>query len=190
MDNFRFAALSIPGPALVTPRRFGDPRGYFMESWSASAFAEAGISAAFVQDNQSLSAKRGVVRGLHFQKPPTAQAKLVRVLRGAIHDVAVDLRRRSPTYGRWCAARLTAEGGEQLFVPRGFGHGFCTLEEMTEVAYKVDASYSPGDEGGIHWADPTLAIDWPVAPADAIVSDKDALLPSFAGFESPFEEGE
>jgi dTDP-4-dehydrorhamnose 3,5-epimerase len=186
MSKFAFEPLAIPAVVLVRPKKFGDARGYFMETWSAQDFAAAGIGAVFVQDNQSLSAARGVVRGLHFQAPPAAQAKLIRVLRGAIFDVTVDIRRGSPSYGRWCAATLTADGAEQLFVPHGFAHGFCTLEPDTEVVYKVDVPYAPQTEGGIAWNDPELAIDWPVSEAEAQLSGKDAALPGFAGFVSPF----
>ena len=186
MSNFTFAPLAIPGPVLVRPRRFGDDRGYFMETYSRELFAAAGIAPDFVQDNQSLSAQAGTVRGLHYQRAPAAQAKLVRVLKGAIFDVAVDLRRGSPHYGRWCGVRLSADGAEQLFVPRGFAHGFCTLEPGTEVAYKVDAPYAPQSEGGLFWADPALAIDWPVVAGATTISEKDAKLPGFAGFASPF----
>lgn len=186
MSKFAFEPLAIPVVVLVRPKKFGDARGYFMETWSEDAFAAAGIAASFVQDNQSLSAARGVVRGLHFQVPPTPQAKLVRVLRGAIFDVAVDLRMGSPSYGQWCAATLTADGAEQLFVPRGFAHGFCTLEPGTEVAYKVDGPYAPDCEGGLAWDDPDLAIAWPIAREEAQLSGKDAALPGFAGFASPF----
>ena len=145
-----------------------------------------GLRACFVQDNQSLSVKRGTVRALHFQVPPKPQAKLVRVLRGSIYDVAVDLRVGSPTYGQWTAHTLSAEGGQQLFVPRGFAHGFCTLEPNTEVAYKVDDYYAPQCERGLAWDDPTLAIVWPVSPGDAVLSDKDCRLGRFADFVSPF----
>jgi dTDP-4-dehydrorhamnose 3,5-epimerase len=188
MSKFSFEPLAIPAVVLVRPKKFGDARGYFMETWSAEAFATAGIAAVFVQDNQSLSAARGVVRGLHFQAPPVPQAKLVRVLKGAIFDVAVDLRRGSPSYGRWCAATLTAEAGEQLFVPHGFAHGFCTLEPGTEVAYKVDGPYAPECEGGLAWDDPALAIEWPIAAEEAQLSGRDAALPGFAGFQSPFTD--
>ncbi|MHB2166874.1 dTDP-4-dehydrorhamnose 3,5-epimerase [Alsobacter sp. R-9] len=181
-----FEQLSIPEVILVRPRRFGDARGWFMETWSRSVFAAGGIDADFVQDNQSFSAQVGTVRGLHFQRPPTPQAKLVRVVRGAIFDVAVDLRRLSPTYGRWCAATLTAEGGEQLFVPRGFAHGFATLQPDTEVAYKVDGPYDPACDSGIAWDDPDLGIPWPVAPGAAVLSAKDRMQPAFAAFVSPF----
>lgn len=181
-----FTPLAIPAVILVRPRRFGDERGWFMETWSRRGFAEGGIDADFVQDNQSFSAQVGTVRGLHFQVPPTPQAKLVRVVRGAIFDVAVDLRRGSPTYGRWCGATLTAAGGEQLFVPRGFAHGFCTVEPDTEVAYKVDGPYDPASDRGLAWDDPDIGVTWPVTPGAAILSAKDRTQPAFAGFDSPF----
>lgn len=177
---------SIPGVLLLKPRYFHDARGYFVETYSALAARDAGLKAEFVQDNQALSLKRGTVRALHFQAPPRAQGKLVRVLRGSIYDVAVDLRVGSADYGRWVAATLTAQGGEQIFVPRGFAHGYCTLEADTEVAYKVDDYYAPECDRGLAWNDPTLDISWPVAPADAVLSDKDSKLPRFADFTSPF----
>ena len=186
MKKFQFDTLKVPGPLLVKTHRFGDARGYFAETYSSSLFAEGGVKSVFVQDNQSLSVQKSVLRGLHFQRPPTAQAKLVRVLRGAIYDVAVDIRIGSPSYGHWCAATLTAENGHQLFVPRGFAHGFCTLEPNTEVAYKVDNPYSAEDDGGIFWADPALAINWPVTPTEAIVSSKDAELPLLGELTNPF----
>lgn len=180
---------SIPGVLLLKPRYFHDARGYFVETYNARAARDAGLTAEFVQDNQALSLKRGTVRALHFQTPPRVQGKLVRVLRGSIYDVAVDLRVGSPDYGRWVAATLTAQGGEQFFVPRGFGHGYCTLEADTEVAYKVDDYYAPECERGLAWDDPALGIAWPVAPADAVLSDKDRKLPRFADFASPFQYG-
>jgi dTDP-4-dehydrorhamnose 3,5-epimerase len=176
----------IPGVLLLKPRYFHDARGYFVQTYSKQAAHEAGIGAEFVQDNQSLSLKRGTVRALHFQLPPKAQAKLVRVVRGSASDVAVDLRVGSPAYGRWVAATLTARGGEQMFVPRGCAHGFCTLEPDTEVAYKVDEYYAPESEACLAWNDPTLAIAWPVSAADAVLSDKDRNGRSFADFVSPF----
>ena len=178
--------LKLPGLMVLKPRRFSDPRGYFIETYNEKVFAAAGITAKFVQDNQSLSAAKGTVRGLHFQLPPAAQAKLVRVLQGSVYDVAIDLRVGSPTYGQSAAATLTADGGEQIFVPRGFAHGFCTLEPDTVVAYKVDEFYAPASDSGLIWNDPTLAIDWPVAPGDAMLSDKDYKLGRFADFKSPF----
>lgn len=178
--------LAIPDVLLLTPRKFEDSRGYFMETFRASAFKDIGLDMAFVQDNQSRSREAGTVRGLHFQVPPAAQAKLVRVLRGSILDVAVDLRRGSATYGRWVGATLTSASGQSLFVPRGFAHGFCTLEPDTEVSYKCDAYYSPTHDGGIHFADPTIGVEWPVPADRAVVSEKDARLPPFTGFVSPF----
>jgi len=176
----------IPDVPLLKPRFFNDARGYFVETYNARAARDAGLTAEFVQDNEALSLKRGTVRALHFQVPPKVQAKLVRVLRGSIFDVAVDLRAGSPSYGRWIAATLTAKGGEQIFVPRGFAHGYCTLEDDTVVAYKVDDYYAPECERGLAWDDPALKIDWPVSPADAVLSDKDRKLPGFADFASPF----
>src|SRR3954470_490959 len=141
VGNFSAAYSAVPGPVLVTPRRFGDHRGFFLETYSVRDFAALGIPDVFVQDNHSLSAVPGTIRGMHFQLPPHAQAKLVRVLRGAILDIAVDLRRSSPSYGRHVAVELTADNAQQLFIPAGFAHGFCTLARDTEVAYKVTALY-------------------------------------------------
>lgn len=176
----------IPDVLVLKPRYFQDYRGYFVETYNARAAREIGLKADFVQDNQAFSIRRGTVRALHFQVPPRVQAKLVRVLRGSIYDVAVDLRAGSPTYGRWTAATLTAQGGEQLFVPHGFAHGYCTLEDDTEVAYKVDCYYAPECEQGIVWNDPTLAIGWPISAAEAVLSDKDQKLSGFREFVSPF----
>ena len=178
--------LELPGLVLLRPRRFTDARGYFAETYNEKTLAAAGISAKFVQDNQSFSAKRGTIRGLHFQLPPAAQAKLVRVLQGSVYDVAVDLRVGSPTCGRWVGETLTADGGEQMFVPRGFAHAFCTLETDTVVAYKVDDFYAPASDSGLIWNDPALAIKWPVAPNEVVLSDKDHKLGRFADFVSPF----
>ena len=178
--------LGLPGLQLLKPRRFADSRGHFVETYNERTLLAAGISAEFVQDNQSYSKSRGTVRGLHFQLPPAAQAKLVRVAQGSVYDVAVDLRAGSPTYGRWEGMTLTAEHGEQLFVPRGFAHGFCTLEPDTVVAYKVDAFYAPASDSGLIWNDPVLAIDWPVGTEQAVLSDKDLRHGSFGGFETPF----
>ena len=168
--------LAIPEVLLITPKRHGDARGWFSETWSRKSLAEAGVHADFVQDNQAFSAKKGTLRGLHFQTAPHPQGKLVRVLRGAIYDVAVDIRAGSPSYGRWVAAELTAEGGEQLFVPRGFAHGYCTLTDDCELFYKVDGLYAPQTEGGVIWNDPDLAIPWPL-DGDPVLSDKDKVLP-------------
>ena len=179
-------ALDLPGVVLLRPRRFADTRGYFVETYNERTFSPAGITVKFVQDNQSYSAKRGTVRGLHFQLPPAAQSKLVRVLQGSVYDIAVDLRVGSPTYAQWRGATLTADGGEQLFVPSGFAHAFCTLEPDTVVAYKVDDFYSPSHDSGLIWNDPDLAIDWPLAESEVVLSDKDLKLGAFADFVSPF----
>ena len=178
--------FDLPGLIWLRPRRFMDARGSFAETYNEKTFAAAGIKTRFVQDNQSFSARRGTIRGLHFQLPPAAQAKLVRVLHGSVYDVAADLRVGSPTYGRWIGETLTADGGEQLFVPRGFAHAFCTLEPDTVVAYKVDEFYSPENDSGLIWSDPALAIKWPVAANDVVLSDKDMKLGRFADFVSPF----
>ena len=172
--------LALPEVLLITPRRHGDARGWFSETWSRRSLAAAGLDIDFVQDNEAFNARSGTVRGLHFQMAPHPQAKLVRVLAGAILDVAVDVRAGSPTRGRWVSARLTAEGGEQLFVPRGFAHGYCTLCDDVMLAYKVDGDYAPQTEGGVIWNDPDLAIDWPVPPDRAVLSDKDLVLPRLA----------
>lgn len=182
----RIEALALPDVKLVTPARFGDTRGYFAETYNRRAFGQAGIANAFVQDNQSLSARAGTVRGLHFQAPPFAQAKLVRVLKGAIFDVAVDARKASPSYGRWAGARLDDATGAQLFVPAGFLHGFVTLEHETIVAYKVDAYYDMASDGSVRWDDPDLAIGWGLAASAATVSEKDSRAQSWAAFKSPF----
>lgn len=179
-------ALAIPEVKLITPRRFGDARGYFVESWNKKTLSAAGIDANFCQDNQSLSGPTGTVRGLHYQRPPHAQAKLVSVLKGRIFDVAVDLRKTSPTFGRHVSAELDAETGAQIFVPAGFAHGFCTLAEDTLVFYKVDAHYAPESDAGIFWADETLAIAWPIARDRALLSTKDSALPRLKEIVSPF----
>jgi dTDP-4-dehydrorhamnose 3,5-epimerase len=186
----KITATTIPEVLLLVPKKWGDARGYFVETYRKDLLSKAGVDIDFLQDNQSLSATRGTVRGLHFQTPPHAQAKLVRVLAGSVYDVAVDIRAGSQSYGRWVGATLTAEGGEQLLVPRGFAHGFCTLEPDTIVAYKVDGYYAPECDAGLFWADATLGVDWPVRREDAVVSDKDGKLPPIAGFRSPFVYGD
>ena len=178
--------LELPELVVVVPKRFGDSRGYFEETYNKRTFEQAGIHAEFVQDNQSLSEKRGTIRGLHFQTPPHAQAKLVRVLAGSIFDVAVDLRRGSARYGRWVGLTLSAANGKQLFIPRGFGHGFCTLEPNTIVAYKVDTFYSGPNDSGLRFDDPEIGIAWPVASHEITLSEKDRNLPLLSSFESPF----
>jgi dTDP-4-dehydrorhamnose 3,5-epimerase len=171
--------LAIPGVILVTPPRFADSRGFFFEAFNAARFAAIGVNADFIQDNQSRSA-RGVVRGLHCQIGANTQGKLVRVLRGAIWDVAVDIRRGSPSYGQHVSATLSAENGAQLWVPGGFLHGFVALEDDTDVLYKVDAPYDKAAERGVIWNDPELALPWPIALDETIVSGKDRELPRLA----------
>lgn len=178
--------LEIEGLLLVIPRRFDDSRGFFSETYNARDLAAAGITDTFVQDNFSLSPRAGTIRGLHFQYPPHAQAKIIRVNRGRIFDVAVDIRRSSPTFGRHVAIELSRENWAQLYIPAGFAHGFCTLEADTEVTYKTSQPYTPEAEGGILWSDPQLAITWPVDPSTVTVSDKDAQLPSFRNMGRAF----
>ena len=180
-----FRRLEIPDVVEVLPPRHGDHRGFFSEVYKQPDFATEGLPTDWIQDNQSLSATPGTVRGLHFQKPPTAQDKLIRVLRGAIWDVAVDIRRGSPTYGRWVAIELSAENFKQLLVPKGFAHGFMTLLPDTEVLYKVNARYSRDDEDAIRWDDADLGIEWPNA-GDAVLSDKDKVAPLFADHQPAF----
>jgi dTDP-4-dehydrorhamnose 3,5-epimerase len=179
--------LAIPDVKLVRTPRFSDARGYFCETFQRADFAAQGIDHDFFQDNQSSSDRSGTVRGLHFQRPPFAQTKLVRVLRGRILDVAVDLRRSSPSFGSHVAAVLSGEVNEQLLVPAGFAHGFCTLEPDTVVFYKVDQVYSAAHDAGVNWADSKLGIEWPVATAEAILSDKDRVLPMLADLAPVFE---
>ena len=177
----------LPDVLIVTPRRFGDARGWFSETWNAARMAEAGLDLPWVQDNHSLSAAKGTLRGLHFQSLPRAQDKLVRCTAGAILDVAVDIRSGSPTYGRWVGVKLSAENGRQLFVPKGFLHGFLTLTDDTEVQYKCTDIYSPDHDGAVRWDDPALGIDWGIATP--ILSDKDARAPLLADIGSPFQWG-
>lgn len=172
--------LAIEDILRITPRRFADSRGWFSETWNAAKLAEAGFRETFVQDNQSYSRERGTIRGLHCQIAPFVQGKLVRCVRGAIWDVAVDIRQGSASYGRHVAAELSAENGAQLWIPGGFLHGFCTLTPDAEIAYKVTGAYDKDSERGVIWNDPDLAIDWPVAPEAAVLSDKDAALPRLA----------
>ena len=167
----------IPEVKVLVPRRFGDPRGVFCETYSKRTLGSLGIEFDFVQDNQSISTERGVVRGLHFQLPPFAQAKLIRVARGAVFDVVVDIRRSSPTFGKHVTATLTADNWQQVFVPAGFAHGFCVLEPNTDVIYKVTNFYSPEHDRGLIWNDPDLGIKWPVSAADAKLSEKDLRHP-------------
>jgi dTDP-4-dehydrorhamnose 3,5-epimerase len=178
--------LGLGGPRLVVPDRFGDSRGWFSETYNQQRLLGLGIDTVFVQDNQSHSRDAGTVRGLHFQRPPFAQAKLVRVARGRILDVVVDVRRGSPWYGRWVSAELSAENGCQLLAPVGFLHGFVTREPGTDVIYKVSNYYSREHDGAVLWNDPDLAIDWSIGAGDARLSDKDAAAERFATFASPF----
>jgi len=170
-----FIKTDIEGLILVKPKVFTDNRGFFLESYAVSKFKEGGIDCAFVQDNHSLSINAGVIRGLHFQTEPCSQAKLIRVIKGSIFDVAVDLRRGSPTFGQWRGFTLSAANFDMLFIPRGFAHGFCTLEDNSEIAYKADNLYSAQHDGGIIWNDPDIGIEWPTK--NPILSAKDANLP-------------
>lgn len=181
-------ATAIEDVKLIIPRRFGDARGWFSETWNAKTMAAAGLPVEFVQDNHSLSVETYTLRGLHYQAPPFAQTKLVRVARGRILDVAVDARPSSATYRRWVSQELTAAGGEQLLVPRGFLHGFLTLEPNTEVIYKVDAHYSAEADGSVRFDDPDLGVDWSVPRDRIILSEKDRAAPSFAEWTNPFAE--
>ncbi|MGK0265844.1 MAG: dTDP-4-dehydrorhamnose 3,5-epimerase [Maricaulis sp.] len=181
--------LAIPGVILITPPRHGDQRGYFSVTFNRQIFAELGILADFSQDNQSWSAAAGTVRGLHFQYPPAAQAKLVRVTRGRALDVIVDARLGSPAFGQYLSSELSAENGAQIFVPRGCLHGFVTLEADTILQYKVDNDYAPGLDASLAWDDPDLGIDWGIDRSAATLSAKDANGVSWAGFETPFRFG-
>ncbi|MCE7798386.1 dTDP-4-dehydrorhamnose 3,5-epimerase [Sphingobium sufflavum] len=171
---------------LIQPRRFADSRGWFSETYVDTRWAGFGVDVPFVQDNHSFSAPTGTIRGIHFQSPPHAQAKLVRCVRGSIVDYAVDLRKGSPTYGQHVSAELSAENGSQLFVPVGFGHAFVTLEPDTEVVYKVSDYYAPDCDGGIRWNCPDVGIDWPLPSTGPVLSPKDDELPVLADFDSPF----
>lgn len=182
--------LSLPGLTLYTPRKYGDHRGFFSETFNKKHFYNNNVDIDFVQDNHSLSVEKGTLRGLHYQTPPFAQDKLVRVVSGSILDVAVDIRLGSPTYGKYEAVKLSAENWSQLFVPKGFAHGFITLQENTEVVYKVSNYYSPDNDAGIRWDDPDLAIDWGLEISRPILSDKDQEQPALAEIASPFNFGE
>lgn len=177
---------TLPGVKIFTPASFADARGAFSETYNARRFDEHVAGLTFIQDNESHSAKPFTIRGLHYQAPPCAQAKLIRVVRGKIFDVAVDVRKGAPTYGQWVSEILSADNRRQLFVPAGFLHGFMTIEADTIVNYKVTDYYSAALDGAVHWASPSLAISWPAAPSDAIMSEKDAAAVDFDAFESPF----
>jgi len=180
-------SLNIPAVKVLTPKRHGDRRGFFSEVYNKKTLSELGIDIDFVQDNHSLSAEKGTMRGLHFQTPPFAQDKLVRVVRGAVLDVAVDLRRNSPTYGEHVSVVLSADALNQVLVPTGFAHGFMTLEPDTEVVYKVSDYYAPEHDKGILWSDPALGIEWPEPETSVVLSEKDRRQPRLADMTSPFE---
>jgi dTDP-4-dehydrorhamnose 3,5-epimerase len=176
----------ISGPLILEPQRFGDHRGFFSETYNKDRFTAAGIDLSWVQDNHSRSAKKGVVRGLHWQNPPQPQAKLVRVTRGAIYDVIVDIRVSSPTFGQHIGVELSEENWRQLYVPVGFAHGFCTLSDDCEVLYKASGLYAPEHEQGLLWNDPELAICWPVDDLDATLSERDTKWQPFHSLKSEF----
>lgn len=177
---------AIPGVKILTPARFADERGFLSESWNRARLAAAGIDIDFVQDNHSFSLRKGTVRGLHFQAPPHAQAKLVRCGRGAVLDVAVDIRRGAPSYGQWVAAGLSFENGRQMLVPQGCAHGFVTLCDEAEVLYKCSDYYAPDCDRALQFDDPAIGIDWGVTRAGAVLSDKDAAAPALRDLDSPF----
>lgn len=174
---------ALPGVVILTPARFGDDRGFFSETWSRKRLAEAGIDLDFVQDNHSLSARAGTLRGLHFQSPPHAQAKLVRCGRGVLWDVAVDIRAGSPTYGHWVGVELSAANGRQLLIPAGFLHGFVTRTDETEIVYKCSDYYAPVCDGAVAWN--SVGIDWGLT-GEPVLSAKDAAAVAFADFKTPF----
>lgn len=185
--------LGIEGLVLLTPRRIGDARGWFSETWNARRLAGLGLGLAFCQDNHSCSRERGTLRGLHYQRPPASQAKLVRCSAGRVFDVAVDIRAGSPSYGQWRGVTLSAENGRQLLVPHGFLHGFLTLEPETELQYKVDAYYAPECDGAIAWDDAEIGIAWPLDEAGVtapLLSDKDAKAPRLAETGTPFRHAD
>lgn len=177
---------SIEGVLVVTPNKYSDERGFFSETFKIENMRASGVAHDWVQDNHTFSRERGVVRGLHFQMPPFAQAKLVRVVRGAIYDVAVDIRRGSPTYGRHVAIELSGHNWMQLYVPPGFAHGYCTLTHDTEVVYKVSAGWNRQAEGGLRWNDPDLGIEWPIEVSSAILHSRDIAWASISEFKTPF----
>jgi dTDP-4-dehydrorhamnose 3,5-epimerase len=179
----------LAGLRVITPSRFVDHRGFFSESYNRNLLADHGITIDFIQDNHSLSRTRGTVRGLHFQAPPRAQDKLVRCGRGALFDVAVDIRKSSPSYGQWFGTELSFENGKQMLVPAGFAHGFVTLEPDTEIIYKCSNTYAPDTEGALRWDDPDIGIAWPITDFDPILSDEDSVASGIAGFASPFTSG-
>lgn len=180
---------TLPGVIILTPRRFADDRGFFSETWNMDTLSKLGIDMPFVQDNHSYSKAVNTVRGLHYQRPPHTQAKIVRVVRGSVLDVAVDLRQGSPHYGQWVGVELSADNGRQLYIPAGFLHGFVTRHEHTEVVYKCSDFYAPDCDGGIAFDDPELGIEWGVSREHAVLSQKDAVAPRLSAVTSPFELG-
>ena len=187
--KFESVDMGLDGLKILTPVRFGDDRGFFSEVYSKRRFAEVGVTEEFVQDNHSMSAQRGIVRGLHFQIAPFEQAKLIRVVRGAIFDVAVDLRHGSASFGRWVSCVLSDENWRQFYIPAGFAHGFCTLEPNTQVIYKTSSYFAPDHERGILWNDPSLNIDWPIAEGEATLSERDRSWPALCALEGTFADG-
>jgi dTDP-4-dehydrorhamnose 3,5-epimerase len=185
MTRVQIEDTALPGVLILTPKRFGDERGFFSESWNRRLLAENGLDFDFVQDNHSLSTRADTVRGLHFQAPPHAQAKLVRCGRGRLFDVAVDIRKGSPTYGRWVGVELSFENGRQLLIPAGFLHGFATRVPDTEIIYKCTDYFAPSADGAVRFDDPDIGIDWGLT-GEAILSDKDRAAPRLAAFDSPF----
>ena len=178
MGKITVTPCGVEGLYIIEPQVFPDARGYFFESWNEQAFADAGLNMKFVQDNQSMSVK-GVLRGCHFQKEHP-QGKLVRVLRGSVYDVAVDMRQSSPTFGKWFGVELSAENKKQFYIPEGFAHGFLVLSDEAEFAYKCTDFYAPGDEGGLLWSDPEVGIEWPITEdMEILLSDKDRIQPCF-----------
>jgi dTDP-4-dehydrorhamnose 3,5-epimerase len=177
---------ALEGVLILTPKRFVDPRGFFSESWNAKRQSDAGIDIDFVQDNHSISTQVGTMRGLHFQAPPHAQAKLVRCGRGCLFDVAVDIRRGSSTFGQWVGQELSFENGKQLLIPAGFLHGFVTRQPDTEIIYKCSDYYSPECDGAVRFDDPDIGIDWGLNEAEAVLSDKDSAAPFLKDFDTPF----
>ncbi len=175
--------LALPDVLLITPGRHGDARGFFSETYSQKALEQAGFTRPFVQDNHSLSGQRGILRGLHFQRPPFMQDKLVRVTRGAVFDVAVDIRKDSPSFGQWVGVELSADNWRQVLVPAGFAHGFVTLTETAEVLYKVTDYYAPEAEAGLKWDDPEVGIEWPIAPGEVITNARDGEWPGLKELE-------
>ena len=181
------ASLAIPEVLLITPARHGDERGWFSETFRQAALDEAGFTRTFVQDNHVRSTTRGILRGMHFQAPPHAQDKLLRVVRGAIFDVAIDIRIGSPTYGHWVGAELSEGNAQQLLVPQGFAHGYCTLTDECEVLYKVTDYYQPSAEGAVLWNDPDVGVEWPLDASQISTNARDGAAPRFADLQSPFK---